>query len=114
MVARLGFKPTRGADTRWLSLLNVCVDIRRGLDTLVQMKQDPRWATRMGKTVVDAINKLNGLRNELSVCISILELFEEPVIALQVCSIATMLRTVRYGTGGGSVRYGSTARLGVR
>lgn len=84
VVTKIGFKPTRGADTRWLSVLNVCIDIRRCLDTLIQMKQDPAWASRMGKVVVDAITKINGLRNELDVCISVLAEFEEPVTALQV------------------------------
>ncbi|KAH7717466.1 Protein C09E7.4 [Aphelenchoides avenae] len=78
VVTKIGFKPTRGADTRWLSVLNVCIDIRRCLDTLIQMKQDPAWASRMGKVVVDAITKINGLRNELDVCISVLAEFEEP------------------------------------
>lgn len=84
VVLELGHKPTRGADTRWLSMLDVCRDITRVLDRLVQMKQDPEWAKRMGKPVVDAVTKLNGLRNELSACTSLLTHFEEPVKTLQV------------------------------
>lgn len=71
-------------DTRWLSSAKTAQDVEKILNQLVELKADREFQCKMGPSLLGAITKLNGLRNELADCIQFLAIFEKPMDRLQV------------------------------
>lgn len=80
----LSKKPNKWVLTRFLTRLDTARDVQTILDELVNLRRDREFQCRLGPTLCEQIVKLNGYRNELSDCIEVLALFENPMDMLEV------------------------------